>query len=133
MDKIIKIISVLAIIVAALSVGYFISQTSKTSNSTLGIEENGPVYFFYGEGCPHCANVMPLIVNLSKEYPDAHIQFLEVWYNETNQGIYNSVNQQMGLSQPPGVPEVIIGKTILVGDRDIPQQFEGLIQKMLKK
>ncbi|MGD1005497.1 MAG: thioredoxin family protein [Methanoregulaceae archaeon] len=133
MDKIIKIITAIAIIVAVLSVGYFISQTSKTSETTLGLGDHGPVYFFYGEGCPHCAIVMPLIVNLSKKYPDAHIQILEVWQNETNQGIYNSVNQQMGISQLPGVPEVIIGKTILVGDRDIPQQFEGLIQKMLKK
>jgi hypothetical protein len=32
------------------------------------------------------------------------------------------------LGQPnPGVPLVIVGKTMLVGDKDIPEQLEGII------
>jgi protein-disulfide isomerase len=34
---------------------------------------------------------------------------------------------------PSGVPTVVIGETVLVGDVDIPAKLEGLILQRLKK
>ena len=75
---------------------------------------------------------MPLVINLSVKYPDAHIRILEVWHNTANNELYTKVNGQLGIA-PPGVPEVVIGDTVLVGDREIPEKLEDLIIKALKK
>lgn len=93
---------------------------------------NTTIYFFYGDGCAHCDHVMPLVTNLTKKYPDADIQILEVWHNQTNEQIWNAANAAAGVSYY-GVPEVIYGTTALIGDKEIPEKFESLIQGSLKK
>jgi thiol-disulfide isomerase/thioredoxin len=92
------------------------------------------VYFFYGEECPHCHNVMPFIRNLSEKYPDVDFQLLETWHNETNQALSHSLHQKLGLPNA-GVPEVIVvgNNTPLIGDRAIPAELEGVILEQLKK
>jgi thiol-disulfide isomerase/thioredoxin len=95
---------------------------------------NVTVYFFYGEECPHCHNVMPFIRNLSEKYPDVDFQILETWHNETNNALSTQLNKKLGF-QNAGVPEVIVvgNNTPLVGDRDIPAYLEGIILEQLKK
>lgn len=39
-------------------------------------------YFFYGEECPHCHTMLPLIEKLNKE--GAEIEVLETWHNDAN-------------------------------------------------
>ena len=130
MDRTIKIVAaIFALVVIACLVVFFSGASTQVGTSP----DNSPIYYFYGEGCPHCHNIEPFINNLTQKYPDAHIRVLEVWYNQTNQVIYNQVNAAAGLSSPPGVPEVVIGHTVLVGDQDIPTKLEGLIQDYLKK
>jgi len=95
---------------------------------------NITVYFFYGEECPHCHNVMPFIQNLSKKYPDVGFLILETWHNETNNALSQQLNKRLGI-QNAGVPEVIVvgNNTPLIGDRDIPAYLEGVILEQLKK
>jgi hypothetical protein len=92
------------------------------------------VYFFYGEGCPHCHDVMPFIQNLTVQYPDVEFHILEVWGNETNRALFSSYNQQLGL-QKAGVPEVIVvgNSTPLLGSRDIPLYLEEMIREQQQK
>ena len=96
--------------------------------------DNVTVYFFYGEECPHCHNVMPFIQNLSKKYPDVDFLVLETWHNETNNALSKQLNQKLSV-QNAGVPEVIVvgNNTPLVGDRDIPAYLESVILEQLKK
>jgi len=75
---------------------------------------------------------MPFIQNLSAKYPEVDFQMLETWHNQTNSAFSNSLNAKLGI-QNPGVPEVIIGNTMLIGDIDIPARLEGLILEQLKK
>jgi thiol-disulfide isomerase/thioredoxin len=98
------------------------------------IQGNVTVYFFYGEECPHCHNVMPFIQNLSKKYPDVDFRILETWHNETNQALSLSLHQKLGIPSA-GVPEVIVvgNNTPLIGDRAIPAELEGVILEQLKK
>jgi len=134
MDKVIKIIGAIVAIGLALSAAYMIAGTAGTSFASPALPPGGgePVYFFYGEECPHCHVVMPFIANLSKKYPEANIQVLEVWHNQTNQQTYNSVLRRLNRA-PGGVPAVVIGETVLVGDVDIPAKLEGLILQRLRK
>jgi len=133
MDKIIKIvIAVLAIIVVA-SMAFLFTGTMATLDA--GSRDSGTaatIYFFYGEECPHCHNIMPFVENMTRKYPGANIQILEVWHNQTNQQIYQQANAAAGIKRF-GVPEVVSGKTVLSGELEIPQKFEGLIQEYLKK
>ena len=130
MDRTIKVVAAVFFLVVIACLAVFFSGAPAQSGTVAG---NSPIYYFYGEGCPHCHNIEPFISNLTQKYPDANIQVLEVWYNQTNQVIYNQVNAAAGLSSPPGVPEVVIGRTVLVGERDIPAKLEGLVQDYLKK
>jgi thiol-disulfide isomerase/thioredoxin len=130
MDKIIKLgISILVVVIIACLAVFFSGISGHSGTAAAGTDT---IYFFYGEECPHCHNVLPLVINLTRKYPDANIQLLEIWHNETNNQTYTEVNAFAGLT-PPGVPEVILGKTVLLGDRDIPVKLEGLIQDDLKK
>jgi len=72
-----------------------ICSTNQTVNNTLlnqtftnkTITENQTIciYFFYGNGCPHCANVEPLISDLAKKYPKVQIKPYEIYFNSSNQ------------------------------------------------
>ncbi|WAC05429.1 MAG: hypothetical protein OS112_02005 [Methanoregula sp.] len=138
MDKIIKHIGAAIFIVALIAVAFVLVQESLQSPAIVpvvpGTGAGNPltVYFFYGEECPHCHMVMPLVTNLSSKYPDANIRILEVWHDQANADLYTEVNRQLKRA-PPGVPEVVIGDIILVGDREIPEKLEQLIVERLSK
>jgi len=130
MDKIIKIvIAVLAVVIVA-SLAFLFTGTM----ATLDKESSTPatIYFFYGEECPHCHTIMPFVENMTRKYPDANIQILEVWHNQTNYALYQKANIAAGVKYA-SVPQVIIGKVVLTGGLEIPQNFEARIQEYLKK
>jgi thiol-disulfide isomerase/thioredoxin len=107
---------------------------SKDTTNAATAPQNVTVYFFYGEECPHCHNVLPFIQNLSTKYPDVDFVILETWHNETNNALFTSFNQKLGLKDS-GVPEVIVAgnATPLIGDRDIPAYLEAVILEQLNK
>ena len=133
MDKVIKFIVVLFAVIAAASVAYIVFSAPVASSAPSLAANDSTVYYFYGQGCPHCAKIEPFMENITRNYPDVNIQKLEVWYNQTNQQIYAQVNAEAGISTPPGVPEVVIGKTVIVGEVDIPSKLEGYLQAIEKK
>jgi glutaredoxin len=93
---------------------------------------NITVYFFYGEECPHCHNVMPFVKSLRQKYPDIDLLILETWHNETNQLVQNTLNRELKISRS-GVPEVIVGDTALIGELEIPQKLEQVVADQIKK
>jgi cytochrome c biogenesis protein CcdA/thiol-disulfide isomerase/thioredoxin len=135
MDTTIKIaITALALVfVAGIAVVFFGIPVQQDShlNDDGGVPTDA-IYFFYGTECPHCHDIMPFIENMKKKYPDAHIQVLEVWHNETNEQLYIQANAAAGVTRY-GVPEVVAGKTALSGTIEIPAKFEGVIQDYLDR
>jgi thiol-disulfide isomerase/thioredoxin len=139
MDNTLKIVAGVFIAILVACVVFFLVipqqsvQTPSAAKDT-SVEGNVTVYFFYGEECPHCHNVIPFIQNLSKKYPDVDFRILETWHNETNQALSLSLHKKLGI-QSAGVPEVIVvgNNTPLVGDRAIPEQLEGVILEQIKK
>ena len=130
MDRTIKIVAAVFALVIIACLAVFFSGAPAHSGAD---QIPGPIYYFYGAECPHCHNIEPFIHNLTQKYPGADIRILEVWHNQTNQVIYSQANAAAGLSTPPGVPEVISGRSVLVGERDIPAKMEALVQDYLKK
>lgn len=131
MDKTIKVVAALLAVVMVVGIAVLVSGIPLTRKDT-GVSATDTIYFFYGEECPACHYVMPFVINMTKKYPEANIQILEVWHNQTNQQLYQQANAAAGVTRL-GVPEVIIGKTVLTGGVEIPDKFEGLIQDYNKK
>jgi thiol-disulfide isomerase/thioredoxin len=136
MDKTIKITIFVLVLMILGGIILFGSPFMKSPPGPSGNEVSDAgkitVFFFYGEECPHCHNVMPFIRNLSAKYPEVDLRMLETWHNETNLALSNSLNQKLDI-QSPGVPEVIVGNNALIGDKDIPARLEGLILDEIKK
>jgi len=128
-DKKIRIVVILlAIVILGVAVFYG-SQLMNTSQSP-PLKGTGAgtvtVYYFFGDGCEFCKNVTPYVQSLRQKYPDVDFRILEVWYNPANNATLTSMNQKLG-RQKYGVPEVIIGDVILLGDQEITTKLENTI------
>jgi thiol-disulfide isomerase/thioredoxin len=135
MDNTLKIVAGVFIAILAACMVFFLvipSPSGEIPSAAADSSGNVTVYFFYGEECPHCHNVIPFIQNLSKKYPDVNFHILETWHNETNQALSQSLHQKLGIPNA-GVPEVIVGDVSLVGELNIPAYLESVILEQLKK
>jgi len=123
MDSVIKIIGTLtAIIFIACAVFFIMIPGTSPSSESVRV-----TYFFYGEECDHCHDVMPFIINMSRKYPEANITILEIWDNESNQETVADVHVKLN-KKFVGVPEVVIGDVVLLGTQDIEKNMEQEIQ-----
>lgn len=78
-------------------------------------QEKLEVYFFYGEGCPHCAKEEIFLDKLEKEYQDEiDILRYEVWYNSQNARLLKEMAAKIKLNVT-GVPITIIGDKAIIG------------------
>ncbi|HXX55480.1 MAG TPA: thioredoxin family protein [Methanoregula sp.] len=134
MDKTIGIAAIVFVVIALVCGVALLGNSHPQTAQQAVILSNGnlTVTYFYGAECPHCAAVKPVIANLTEKYPQVTFNQLEVWHNQTNQATMNGVNAQLGVTDA-GVPEVVVGTTVLIGDRDIPAKLDGVIQDYLKK
>lgn len=89
------------------------------------------IYFFWGEGCPHCADEEPILESLAQKYPQVKIQDYEVWYDKANQEIFKKVAEVMGF-EPKGIPVTIIGEKYWVGFREqYKAEFEAAVKECI--
>ena len=77
-------------------------------------KEDVTLYFFHGDGCPHCAEESVFLEKLQKDYPDLKIEKYEVWYDEENSALLQKVQQELHIERM-GVPTTIIGDVYTVG------------------
>jgi thiol-disulfide isomerase/thioredoxin len=73
-----------------------------------------PVYFFWGEGCPHCADQKPFLEKLARDNPRITLYSYEVWYDQANMTLFTQMSTVKGF-QPSGVPTTFIGDRYWVG------------------
>jgi glutaredoxin len=72
------------------------------------------IYFFYGDGCPHCAKEEVFLEELEKDYPEININSFETWYNKENASLLKDIADKLDL-QISGVPVLIIGEEAIIG------------------
>jgi len=51
------------------------------------------IYFFWGEGCPHCAKEKPFLEKLEEKYPEVKVYDFEVWKNSENRQLLIEVGK----------------------------------------
>ncbi len=75
------------------------------------------VLFFWGVGCPHCAQEKPFLESLKVKYPEIEIVSLEVFHNKENASLFERVALAYGV-KASGVPATFIGDKALIGFSD---------------
>lgn len=71
------------------------------------------VYFFHGDGCPHCAQEEVFLENLEKR-EDIEVQMFEVWQNTEHRALLSEVAAELGATLN-GVPVTVVGQRAIVG------------------
>ena len=91
------------------------------------------VYFFWGEGCPHCENVLKSgILEEIAKLENVNVYKLEVYYNQTNRDLYTKFADELEISQyQRGVPFLVIecqqGYSYFLGDTPIINNLKDAV------
>ncbi|MFZ3074350.1 MAG: hypothetical protein WA093_04475 [Minisyncoccales bacterium] len=72
------------------------------------------VYFFWGQGCPHCEHEKEFLSGLQSEYPQIAVHDFEVWNNSKNRQILIDVGSKLNV-EIAGVPFTVVGDKHFVG------------------
>ena len=72
------------------------------------------VYFFWGEGCPHCAQEKPFLDTLESRYPNITVNSYEIYYNKENRDLLIEVGKKLN-TDVSGVPFTVVGDKYFVG------------------
>lgn len=81
------------------------------------------IYFFWGDGCPHCAKAKPFLAGLEEKYPSVTVRAYEVWHNEANRDLFTKMAAKYGF-EPSAVPTIFIGDRYWIGYAEDPYARE---------
>ncbi len=88
------------------------------------------IYFFWGDGCPHCAEENKFFKEISSEYGKYYSLYrFETWHNDDNVSLMKIFARAMG-DTSKGVPYTIIGDQSFIG---FPEQYKDQMKTAIKK
>ena len=90
-------------------------------------KESIKVYFFHGDGCPHCKEENKFLEKMKDKYKKIKVEKYEVWNNTDNQILMEKVKNKMNISEN-GVPLTIIGSTYVIG---YSESFNDEIERII--
>ncbi len=132
-EKFIKNSLFYIILVLALTFTAIISSSAVSSQSDASDVSSVTVYFFWGDGCPHCSAEKPFLDEMQEKYPGIEIKMFETWKNPENAKLFNDVAKAYGTTAQ-GVPTTFIGDKFWVGYADyMGVEMESKIQDCLEK
>jgi len=86
------------------------------------------IYFFWGDGCPHCSAEKPFLAELQQRYPSVKVHSYEVWNDRVNQLFFRLMGEAYGF-EPSAVPTTLIGRNHWVGFADtLAAEMEAAVQ-----
>lgn len=94
-----------------------ITEESNTTNLDYITKEEGKVniYFFWGDGCPHCESEFAFFDSIESEHGDLYnLYTFETWQNEENAELLKTFSDAMEV-ESRGVPYTIIGEEVFTG------------------
>lgn len=93
------------------------------------------IYFFWGQGCPHCAKEEAFLNTLKDSNPQVNVIDFEVYNNADNLKLLQTIGQQLKLDIS-GVPLVMVGEQVMVGylnDETSGAQIKDMVNNCLQK
>ncbi len=89
-------------------------------------------HVFYGEGCPHCAQLHSFMDYLEDKYSELNVENHEVYFNDTERSLFEKVSREYNTTIQ-GVPTVFINDKVIVGfNSDLGKQIENEIKYCLE-
>lgn len=88
------------------------------------------VYFFWGDGCPHCEKEKPFLDKMAQKYPQLKINQYEVWKNTDNRQFLIEFGNKLN-ANVSGVPFTVIGEQYVIGwldEKNTGKQIEDAIK-----
>lgn len=79
-----------------------------------GSAANVKLYFFWGNGCPHCEREKEFLSGLKEQHPGLVVESYEVWQNRANAGFFSQMTEHAGI-RSTGVPVTFIDNKVIVG------------------
>ncbi len=111
-------------------------STEKKRDSIVSVPENISaskknrviIYFFWGDGCPHCKEENIFLSKMKEKY-NLEIKAFEVWYNRENADFLKKIAEAYKL-KASGVPVTFIGTYSFIGfSKDKEYDIEKAIQE----
>ena len=92
------------------------------------------IYFFWGDGCPHCLQAKPFLNSFVAKNPNAlRLHSYEVWYDEENNKLMEEIAAAYD-AELTGVPVIFIGDRYWIGfNEEIRQEVTATISSCLNK
>ncbi len=107
-------------------VAFTAAQVAAQSNS------NVKIYFFWGDGCPHCAAAEPFLQGLTEKYSGVDLLKYEIWNVPENRALMQKLGDKYSFD-PAGVPTIIIGANHWVGyNEEIGRDIENTVAACLE-
>ncbi len=73
------------------------------------------LYFFEGQGCPHCAKMKSYLEGLKVDYPNLTVKDFEIYFNKENQDLLTRMLAAYDTSID-GVPLLFVGNEVIIGE-----------------
>ncbi len=80
---------------------------------SVNAKEKVTLYFFHGDGCPHCAEEQTDLIEELKKDETINVVEIEVWHDNENKELLEKVINAYGTRS--GVPYNVIGDTTIIG------------------
>ena len=85
--------------------------------TSVDAKEKINMYFFHGDGCPHCAAEEKFIKENKEIFSDINIVKYEVWHNDENVELLRRVINKFAM-ESNSIPYNVIGNTVITGYSD---------------
>ncbi len=89
------------------------------------------VYFFWGQGCPHCEHEKEFLAELQARYPEIAVRDFEVWQNAGNRQILIDIGNELGV-EIAGVPFTLVGDKYFIGWYDADSTGNAIEEAAVK-
>ncbi|MBU5638417.1 hypothetical protein KOM00_16955 [Geomonas sp. Red69] len=97
-----------------------------------GASSGATLYYFWGEGCPHCAQAKPFLQELQRKHPELKVETREVLKHRENIPLLMRMAKERG-REATGVPVFIIGPHYFSGfSEQTPAQLENAVRESLQ-
>lgn len=117
-------------IVALFGIIFFFGSWTVHGQEMTNTEKKVNIYFFWGEGCPHCEKQKPFLEMMKSKYPEVMVYDYEVWGNGENRDLMIEFGKKLNATVN-GVPFTVVGEHYIVGwmdEKNTGAQIETAIQ-----
>jgi thiol-disulfide isomerase/thioredoxin len=104
----VRLLAVAALLAAVLAVPASAQASAPATRDAVTI------YYFWGDGCPHCEELRPFLDELAAR-PGVRLAAYEVWQDETSRDLFRRVAAAYGL-EAGAVPAVFVAGGAWIGD-----------------